>query len=118
MRRSDLIDAFNGTPWIANFFENEALTQFNHRLLGYVLLGVAVWAFLRARKSGLTQVRRMFLFAKIAIFVQAVWGVITVLNAAPLSIAITHQFGAVLVWVLVLRARFEVYYPGAQSLRD
>ena len=109
--------AFGDTPWIANFFENEALTQFNHRLIGYVLVGVAVWAFLKARKSGLTQVRRMFLFAKIAIILQAIWGIVTVMNAAPLSIAITHQFGAILVWVLVLRARFEVYYPETQSIR-
>ena len=110
--------AFADSPWIANFFENEALTQFNHRLFGYALVGVAVWAFMTARKSGLTQIRRMFLWAKVAIILQAVWGIVTVMNAAPLSIAITHQFGAILVWLLVLRARFEVYYPGAQSLRD
>jgi len=110
-------DAFNSTPWIANFFENEGLTQFNHRLFGYILVGLSAWAFLAARKSSLVQVRRHFTWVLAAIALQAIWGIITVVNAAPLSIAITHQFGAILVWLLILRARFEVYYPREQSLR-
>jgi cytochrome c oxidase assembly protein subunit 15 len=110
-------ESFADSPLWRNFFENEALTQFNHRLVGYALLAFAVFAFLRARASALTAIRSNFKFALIFISAQAVWGIITVIYAAPLSLAIGHQLGAILVWIIVLRARFEVVYPGAQSLR-
>ena len=110
-------EAFNETPLWRNFVENEALTQFNHRILAYVLLAVAVWVFLKARASALMAVQTNFKWALIFIVAQAVVGIITVMNAAPLTIALFHQLGAILVWVIVLRARFEVYYPGVQSIR-
>ena len=110
-------DAFLIDPWLSNFFENEALTQFNHRLAGYLLVAMALWAWRRARASALVRVRTLFGWVALGVVLQAAWGIVTVMNAAPLSIAITHQLGAVLVWLLVLRARFEVYYPTGQSLR-
>ncbi len=36
-------------------------------------------------------------------FVQMLLGIVTVLYSAPWQIAIVHQFGAVVLWVLVLR---------------
>ena len=46
-----------------------------------------------------------------------VLGVVTVMHSAPLELAITHQLGAVVLWVLILRARFLSQYPAAQSVR-
>jgi len=40
-----------------------------------------------------------------------------VIYSAPLYIAIIHQFGAVVLWVLILRARFLAAYPLTQSVR-
>ena len=111
-------EAFNEVPLWRNFFENEALTQFNHRMLAYAILGLAIWAFVKARKSALSAIRANFKWVLIFVAAQAVLGIVTVINAAPLSIAIFHQLGAILLWVILLRARFEVYYPGAQSLRS
>jgi len=48
---------------------------------------------------------------------QIVIGIVTALTQAPVQIAILHQFGAVILWVLVLRLRFLARYPRAQSLR-
>jgi cytochrome c oxidase assembly protein subunit 15 len=36
---------------------------------------------------------------------------------APWQVAILHQFLAVIVWVLIIRARFHAGYPAAQSVR-
>jgi cytochrome c oxidase assembly protein subunit 15 len=36
---------------------------------------------------------------------------------APWQIAIAHQVGAVILWVLILRARFGAQYPVQQSIR-
>lgn len=110
-------EAMDTDPVWRSFFENEAMTQFNHRILAYILLVIAVWAFLKARKSALVAVRSNFRWVLIAIVAQAVWGIITVMYAAPLSLAITHQLGAILVWIIVLRARFGVLYPNEQKLR-
>jgi carboxypeptidase Taq len=45
---------------------------------------------------------------------QMVLGIVTVISA-PWQLAILHQFGAVVLWVLILRARFLARYPLAQS---
>jgi len=44
-------------------------------------------------------------------------GIATVLSAASPHVAITHQFGAVVLWVLILRARYLSQYPVAGSIR-
>jgi cytochrome c oxidase assembly protein subunit 15 len=48
---------------------------------------------------------------------QMVLGIMTVLYIAPWQLAIAHQFVAVVLWVLILRARFLSQYPRATSLR-
>ena len=48
---------------------------------------------------------------------QVVLGIVTALMAARLEVAITHQIGAVIVFVLVLRARHLVLYPLKGSIR-
>lgn len=110
-------EAFNISPFWKNLFENEALTQFNHRLVAYILLGYGIFVFLKSRASALNAIRSQFKWVLIFLVAQAVWGIVTVVNGAPLSIAIAHQLGAILTWIIVLRARFEVVYPGVQRLR-
>ena len=46
---------------------------------------------------------------------QVVLGIATVLYVAPWHIAITHQLGAVVLWVLILRARFGAKVGGGGS---
>ncbi len=110
-------ESFNISPFWKNLFENEALTQFNHRLAGYILLAYAGWLFWKSQSSGLNAIRNQFKWVLIFLVAQAVWGIITVMYGAPLNLAIVHQLGAILVWIIVLRARFEVVYPGVQRLK-
>jgi len=62
-------------------------------------------------------VRQAFLLVGVVIFAQMLLGIVTVLQAAPLHTAITHQIGALLSWVLILNARFRAGYPPQQSVR-
>ncbi len=73
---------------IRSLFEGRAATQFNHRLLAYLLWGISLWAAWRYRATALAQP-----FAVLAALVsaQAVWGILTLLNAAPLMLALVHQ---------------------------
>ena len=47
---------------------------------------------------------------------QVVLGILTVLHAAPLPLAIVHQLGAVALFALIVRARFAALYPQAQRI--
>lgn len=110
-------DPFTLSPLWRNFFEDAGLVQFMHRMTGYLLfiLGIIVW--LRARKSANAQTRFAFNAVLAMMVIQMLLGIVTVLYSAPWHIAIVHQFGAVVLWVLVLRGRFLAIYPLAQSVR-
>lgn len=113
-------DAFylpEGGPALLAFFENPGLVQFVHRLAGYLLLGLAVIAWVRARRSAHPATRAAFAWMATMVFGQAVLGIVTVLHAAPLALGLAHQLGAVVVWVLILRARHRAQYPVVQSVR-
>ncbi|MFV0513085.1 MAG: heme A synthase [Jhaorihella sp.] len=111
-------DATDLTPLWRNFFESPGLVQFIHRMVGYALLAYGVLAWLAGRGSVHGATRRAFTIAFAALLSQVVLGIVTVLYAAPWDIAITHQLVAVIVWVLILRARYLAAYPVAGSIRD
>lgn len=111
-------DGNGGTKsaWHA-FFENPGLVQFVHRMWGYLLLAFALFAWVRARSSAHLATRRAFDWALVIAFGQMVLGIVTALTAASPHVAITHQLGAVVLWVLILRARQLALYPLAGSIR-
>ena len=49
---------------------------------------------------------------------QVALGIYAALTAAQLHVAITHQIGAVILWVLVIRARHLAAYPVQGSIRE
>ncbi|KIN65110.1 Heme A synthase [Sulfitobacter noctilucicola] len=110
-------DAFNIEPTWRNFFENPGLVQFMHRVSGYLLFvfGIVVW--LRGRGSAHGKTRFAFNAVMAVLTLQVIWGIMTVLYAAPVHIALVHQALAVILWVLILRARFLSAYPIATGIR-
>lgn len=100
-----------------NLFENPGLVQFIHRMVGYALLAFGVMVWIKGRRSANRTTGAAFSAAMIALLAQVVLGIATVLYIAPWQIAIVHQFVAVVLWVLILRARFLSAYPVAQSVR-
>jgi cytochrome c oxidase assembly protein subunit 15 len=112
-------DAFyvpgGGGVWHA-FFENPGLVQFMHRLAGYLLFAFGIVVWLRGRQSAHAATRNAFHAVMAMMVAQMVLGIITVLTAAHMHIAITHQIGAVILWVLIIRARHLSVYPVAGSI--
>ncbi|NNE80231.1 MAG: COX15/CtaA family protein [Silicimonas sp.] len=109
--------AFDITPLWRNFFENAGLVQFMHRVIGYALLAFGIVVWMRARRSGNDATRGAFLAVLAMLVLQMLLGIMTVLYIAPLWLAILHQLGAVLLFTLIMRARFLAQYPPAQSVR-
>ena len=110
-------DPLQITPIWRNFFENDGTVQFMHRMAGYLLFvfGIVVW--LRGRKSSHPDTRFRFNAVAAMLVVQMLLGIVTVLYMAPLQIAILHQIGAVVLWALILRARFAARYPIQTTIR-
>ncbi|WP_022705599.1 heme A synthase [Pseudorhodobacter ferrugineus] len=99
------------------FFENPGLVQFVHRMSGYALFAFGVVVWLRGRKSAHRTTRAAFNWVMVIMLGQVVLGIAAVLTAAQLHTAIAHQIGAVILWVLILRARHLSLYPRQGSIR-
>ena len=100
------------------FFENPGLVQFMHRMSGYLLFVFAVVVWLRGRKSAHAATRGAFHAVMGMMLAQVALGIAAVMTAAQVHVAITHQIGAVLLWVLIIRARHLAQYPVAGSIRE
>jgi heme a synthase len=99
------------------FIENSGLVQFVHRMSGYLLFGFGVVVWLRGRKSPYQATQAAFNAVMAMLVVQVALGIATVLTVAHVDVALTHQIGAVILWVLILRARHLSQYPVAGSIR-
>nr|WP_233343154.1 COX15/CtaA family protein [Hyphomonas sp. Mor2] len=73
---------------LRSLFEGRAATQFNHRFFAYTLLAMAVIGALLAR--GTASSKGFHIVAGL-VTAQAIWGIITLVNAAPLPVALVHQ---------------------------
>lgn len=112
-------DGNGGTlPLWHAFFENPGLVQFIHRMSGYLLFAFGVVVWLRGRKSSYLATRGAFHAVMAMLVAQMVLGIAAALTAAQVHVAITHQIGAVILWVLILRARHLAQYPVAGSIRE
>lgn len=106
---------FSGTPWIENFVDNLALVQFNHRLVAYVLvalaLGHAVAGWRAAPHSAAA--RRAGVLAALCA-AQMGLGIATLLLVVPLWAGLAHQLLAMAVLAAaVVHARRCVGQPRA-----
>ena len=108
-------EAFDLSPVWHNVFENPALAQFDHRVIAYLLLVVAA-AFVWRARTGHRTVRRWVVLTGAAVLAQSVVGVLTVMNAAPLSLALLHQAGALALTFAVVHTRFAAAYPPEQRI--
>jgi heme a synthase len=88
-------------PVWKNWFENALAVQFNHRLLAYGLLifALAQALWLRCMSS---------ISLAIAVALQAVLGILTVVWQVPLATALIHQGGALVVLAVALVHFVEV----------
>lgn len=99
------------------FIDNPGLVQFNHRLAGYLLVILGLLAWFRSRKSAYAATRQAYGLVAGMLVLQAGIGIAAVLTLAHIHVAITHQIGAILLWVLIIKARHRSIYPVSGSIR-
>lgn len=97
------------TPWYLNPFENVTAAQFNHRMVAYLIVAVALWqaiSIVRAPSSAGLRASVMMLAG--AIVAQAVLGIWTLLAHVPLTLGLAHQGVAAVVTGLAVWHVFVV----------
>ena len=88
---------FNQPAW-RNFFENTLTVQFDHRMMAYTVLIVALLHAFDALRARAVASGAVLLAC--AVTLQAALGIVTLLNQAPLDLALAHQATALIVLTL------------------
>jgi cytochrome c oxidase assembly protein subunit 15 len=91
------------TPWWRNLFENTLTVQFEHRMTAYALFCLALWHAvdaIRSRTDRATITGALWLVGVVAL--QAVLGILTLLNQVPIMLALAHQATAIAVLTLAV----------------
>jgi heme a synthase len=92
------------TPWWRNFVDNIALVQFQHRMVAYTLLLLAiVQAFIAWRAIPASRAARRATHFAGLVGLQAVFGIVTLLLVVPLWAGLIHQAFAMLVLLAATR---------------
>lgn len=107
-------DLFVRAPWIENFVDNVVLVQFNHRMLAYGLVALAVWHAVSAgrRAPGTSFQRRATALAGLLVGQMAL-GIATLLLVVPLWAGLAHQALAMLILAMAtVHARLSRGEPG------
>jgi cytochrome c oxidase assembly protein subunit 15 len=96
---------FFSEPWWRNFFENPLTAQLDHRLVAYALWATAILHAVDAARSRQGVALRGAVVLAAAVTLQAGLGIATLLEQAPLALALMHQTMAMIVLtVAVLHA--------------
>jgi cytochrome c oxidase assembly protein subunit 15 len=100
---------FDMTPWAVNFFENIATVQFDHRVLAIITFVAIVLLRLRGRNPALSKrsARAVHSLAMMAL-IQVALGISTLLLFVPVSLAVLHQAGALVLFTLALWTAYEL----------
>jgi cytochrome c oxidase assembly protein subunit 15 len=97
-------------PPIANFFDNAATVQFDHRVLGILTLIAVIVLWLNSRRFELPARARLALDLTLAMaVVQPGLGIATLLLVVPVPLAAAHQAGALALFTLALFALHELF---------
>jgi cytochrome c oxidase assembly protein subunit 15 len=89
-------------PWWRNLFENALTVQFEHRMTAYALLVLAAFHALDALASRAGAAASAALWLLAAVTLQALLGILTLLNQVPLALALSHQAFAIAVLTLAV----------------
>lgn len=108
-------EAFYLKPWWLNFLENPVLVQATHRFLAFFSVAVTLVWWLQSRQQGYTPLRIGLL---LAVCMQVLLGVCTLVLSVPLVLGVLHQAWAVVV-LLCLVALLHESSPrvGARSIQ-
>lgn len=88
------------TPLIENFVDNVAMVQFNHRVMAFIVLAVALYAAIHTRgKDPQAPAAQRFVLIAGLVVMQFALGILTLIYAVPIVLGIAHQIVAMIIIV-------------------
>jgi cytochrome c oxidase assembly protein subunit 15 len=99
-------------PWWRNLFDNTLTVQFEHRMTAYALIALAILHAvdaIRSRTGSAAVNGALWLVA--AMLLQATLGILTLLNQAPIDLALAHQAVAIAVLTLAVTQAERLAQP-------
>lgn len=96
-------DMFVLSPWFANFFDNPAAAQFDHRLIAWLLVFLVPYFWLKSCRTALSPQARLASHLLLLVFaLQLILGIATLLLVVPVPLAAAHQAGAMVLFANLL----------------
>jgi cytochrome c oxidase assembly protein subunit 15 len=89
-------------PWWRNLFDNTLTVQFEHRMVAYTLFALAMVHAIDAVRSRAGAAANGALWLAAAVTLQAVLGILTLLNQVPIALGLAHQAAAMTVLTLAI----------------
>jgi cytochrome c oxidase assembly protein subunit 15 len=89
-------------PWWRNLFDNTLTVQFEHRMVAYALLALAILHAADAVRSRAGPAVNGAIWLAVAIMLQAALGILTLLQQVPILLGLAHQAMAIMVLTLAL----------------
>ena len=110
---------FSISVWYLNFFENPLTIHFDHRMFAYALCIILFTQIIHInnRFSG-TPYKSSSLYLLAIMLYQVIIGIIAVIYQVPIMIGVLHQFGAVLLFLGVLRHFYLINYRRFTLLKE
>jgi cytochrome c oxidase assembly protein subunit 15 len=99
-------NTFSLSPFWENLVNHKDGVQFIHRILAYSLLVLVAFFGLKYRKLKGVEWLKSLNLAMIIVTIQFLLGVTTLLMHVPVSIGVLHQFGAILLLLVLFRVQF------------
>lgn len=103
-------------PWWINLFENITTVQFDHRMVGYLIVVATILHALDARWTGSLEAARRAMWIAIVAVVQVCLGVATLLTGVHIHVALAHQAVAMLLLALLTVHVRRVWVAARQTL--
>jgi heme a synthase len=98
-----VVRLFFEEPWWRNLFDNTLTVQFEHRMVAYTLLVLAILHAVDAvRLRAGTAIVNGAVWLAAAITLQVVLGILTLLQQVPILLALAHQAVAIVVLTLAI----------------
>jgi cytochrome c oxidase assembly protein subunit 15 len=96
-----LADLYVMSPAWLNHFDNAMTVQFQHRLLAYLIVVLALWHAVVLRRANAGGAARRAMAVAVTALAQAAIGIMALLLIVPLWAALLHQAVAILLLVMV-----------------
>ncbi len=100
-------------------FESPGIVQFIHRLLAYTIVAFLIYLWIRTKKLPLSKPQRVARnVLTIIVLLQFLLGVLTLLLKVPVSIGVTHQFGAIILLLSLFWFLYSTQKPHSILAKD